>query len=377
VATVHAVAAVAAALLGAALLLAGDPIAVWLLLLAGLAGISGCLAYVLLQDEEAHTLAGGVLLASQVGILGWGLWLVGPRPALLALVPALMLLALRCAGRIAATLFVCAILVVYIAVTVLVLQFGLPPAIQLGSLEAVLLDGACVCTGLLLVLIGALGAADRRARAELLAQARQREVRMLRMKIVQLRQQTEVEAELLYNAADAALQGKRFVRAKALESVFSPVAERVGTVGETIAELRAVRDEHRRLESALRRLTRALERGWLGLRWTWPGPTGTQMDELVALLRTPRPQDAEALPLGETPAGLVRIPTTDPKLLAYRQGAGPHRALRQGERTAVAWSEMTHARTNDEPRISRRSGPLPWDEWDNVWRPWQDEKVDE
>src|SRR5262249_53398250 len=147
------------------------------------------------------------------------------------------------------------------------------PALQLSGLAAALLDGASVCMGLLLALAGALGAADRRARAELLMQARQREGRLLRVTIAQLRQQSEMEAELLYNAADAALQGKGRVRANAIESVFSPVIERLDTVGETIAELRAVRDEHRRLESALRRLTRALERGWLGLRWTWPGAT--------------------------------------------------------------------------------------------------------
>src|SRR5262249_8814552 len=152
---------------------------------------------------------------------------------------------------------------------------GLTPAIQLDGMGQILLDGTCICAGLLLALVGALTADGGRARAELLAQARQREVRQLRTRMAQLRQQTEVEAELLYDAADAALRGEVLKRAAALESVFSPVVERINTVGDAIAELRAVRDEHRRLESALRRLTRALERGWLGLRWTWPGLSGT------------------------------------------------------------------------------------------------------
>jgi len=286
-----------------------------------------------------------------------------------------MLLALRCAGRIAAGLFACAAVTVYLAATALVLQFGLLPAVQLDSLELALLDGACVCAGLLLVLVGALGAAGGRARAEVLAQARQREVRLLRMKMAQLRQQTELEAELLYDVAEAALRGEALKRADALESVFSPVAERISTAGETIAELRMVRDEHRRLESALRRLTRALERGWLGLRWTWPGPSGTRMDDLVALLRTPRPQDVDASPGGEAPLALMRIPTTDPKVLTYRRDTTSHPVRHQAAESAAAWGEVAHARTNDEPRIIRVPGPLPWDEWDEELRLWQDTEV--
>src|SRR5262249_51691991 len=166
VATAHVAVAAAAALLGAALLLAGQALAIWLLLLAGLAGVGGGLAYLFFQDEDTQPLAGGMLPASQVGILGWALALVGPRPTLLALMPALMLLALRCAGRIAAGLFVCAALAVYVVAAVLALQFGLLPALQLDSLGLVLLDGACVCAGLLLTLVGALNAAGGRARAE-------------------------------------------------------------------------------------------------------------------------------------------------------------------------------------------------------------------
>src|SRR5262249_29524422 len=162
---------------------------------------------------------------------------------------------------------------VYVVAAVLALQFGLLPALRLDSLGLVLLDGACVCAGLLLTLVGALNAAGGRARAEVLALARQREVRQLRLKVAQLRQQRELEAELLVEVAEAARGGGVLKRADRFESVFSPVAERISTAGETIAELRSVRDEHRRLESALRRLTRALERGWQGLRWTWPGPS--------------------------------------------------------------------------------------------------------
>src|SRR5262249_25584359 len=144
-AAVHAALAALAALVGAALLIAGHSLAVWPLLLAGLAGASGGLVYLIVQFEGVQPLAGGVLLAAQLGTLGWALLLVGPRTALLMLVPGLTLPALRYAGRIAAGLFVCAALVLYGAYAMLALQFGLLPAVQLDTLGLTLLDGACIC----------------------------------------------------------------------------------------------------------------------------------------------------------------------------------------------------------------------------------------
>ena len=368
VAACHAGLVAVAALVGALLLIDHQSLAIWAWLFAGIAGLGGWLAYTIGQDEHLQSLAGGVLLVSQTGMLGWAFALVGPRASLLVIMPPLMLLALRTAGRAATTIWMIATLLVYIIFLRFATDIPLQPALRLDSGARALLDGALVGVGIALTLAGVLRTGERLLRAEAMARMRSNETRLLRARVVSLQRRGSEDAERLYALTDAAMRGHQRDVAP-LDPALRPVAERLRATAERVAELRELRLEHQRLEAALRQVTRALERGWLGLRWTWPKPTGTPVDELMALLRAPRNGAARRAGDPSAPHGLTHLPT-DPEMLAQdRTQMLPNRPGSAAPPLGVT-GEYAQARTQPLPAPPKANAALRWDEWDE-WRDWQ------
>jgi hypothetical protein len=156
-----------------------------------------------------------------------------------------------------------------------------------------------------------------------------------------------------------------------LDPMLRPVAERLRATADRVAELREQRLEHQRLEAALRQLTRALERGWLGLHWVWPKPGGTLVDELMALLRASRPRDGGARRADDPSAshGLTHLPT-DPEMMAHERTQMLPGRPRSATPAPGTPAEYAQARTQPLPIPPKANAPLHWEEWDE-WREWQ------
>lgn len=377
VAGLHAALGVVAALAGAALLVAGSRLWFWPVLLAGAAGLGGWVAYTASQSSYRRTIAGAALGCSQAGLLVWALAVAGPRASLLLLVPGAVLLALRTSGRTTAALLATAALAAYATDLVLSLVWSVPAVIPLDPLPSALLDGTLAALGLLLAIAGAFDATAGRAKAELVARARHGEVRRLQARLDRLRRQSEDDAAALYRALDSALEGAPADDAS-VDGVFSPVVARIAGVGEHVADLRDELRERDRLEAALGHLALALERAWLGLAWSWPAPTGTPVDDVVLLLRTPNPRHLAPLQADDQPTAPIPVPT-DPEMRARRRVIPSPRSnpnLASGARHTDPRHDVAHALARPELRPpTRHTSPLRWQEWDE-WRAWQGDPAD-
>ncbi len=374
----HAAVATLAALAGAVLLVEEQAVAVWPLALTAVAGVGGWLAYALAQQKRSRSLAGVALLCSQLGMLAWLLAFVGPRAAVLVLVPAMTFLALRTAGRVAAGSGVAVALALYALFVALALRGTVGPVVALDAGATAVLDGVLVVLGLVVMFLAANWSHTARMRAESAARARQQEALQLRVRTSALRQQVEDDVELLHRALAVALQGQGIEPVR-VEGVLSPLAESVNATAERLATLQRDREDRVRLEGAVRSVTRVVERAWLGLPWTWPAPSGTVLDELVAFLRAPRPHEATMEWSDETPT-LVPIPSMDATPTSRPPELRPYPSLRSlaGEPGAAAPSralagEEVPAVPAVPPAFS--APPLPWREWDE-WHNWDSRRGD-
>lgn len=307
-AAVQAGLAAAAALAGAGFLLANVGYTLWPFSLAGILGAGGWLGYAV--SGRSRRLAAMLLLFAQLGALAWLLALIGARAALLALVPALALLALSWLGRGAAYAAAIFALALYALAALLQLTGAFSAPVALSNGGYALLDVGFVAVGLLGMLMLASRMHSGRLRAEMAARARRHEVRTLRVRLTHQRQQVEDDAARLDDALARALAGKGTTQPVETDGLLNPLAETANTAAERLATLQRDREDRLRLEGAVHMVTRAVERAWLGLPWSWPEWSGTVLDELVALLRTPRPQETHASWSDETPT-LTAIPTVE------------------------------------------------------------------
>lgn len=405
VAAGHIVVTFAAALTGTILLLVGQEWAPWPLALSVVLGVGAWIAYLVSQRDTARSVAGGVLLISQLGALCWMFALLGARASLLALAPAMLLLALRTAGRLALLLGAGATFALYVAAMLFASALPISRPDFLTT-ELAVIDGVVVFVGLFTLLMLALDVENGRIRALARARASRHEARLLRERAALLRQQLEEDAALLDEALGEALHGHGIDPAalEQVDTMLSPLVERVIAVAGRLETLQRDREDRVRLEGAVRQVTRALERGWLGLPWSWPDPSDTLLDELVALLRAPNPRQ---MPLGreEASPALMPIPSLDSSLIPrtwdavampvinpyarsdVRAGLPPitnrpsypdrsdHYAIGGRSISGSAWPAPT--RDDDfagqpayDPHPSRvGASPLPWDEWD-TWGTW-------
>jgi len=291
VALFHAAVAAGAALTAAALIVTIPSLSGWALSLAALAGLGAALAYLASQAKKT-ALAALWLLFSALGMLAWALVAFGPRLALLAaLAPGYIALALRARGRTSAALTTLAALGCYALALVAAFSGWLHPPIVLNALGIATLDGGGAATGLVITLMTLLNWHASNARAHATAQASQHEAAFLRQRAAQTREHTEHDTDYLARALGHAIQG-RGIPPVHVEGSLSPLAEMINAAAERLATLQRDREDRLRLEGALAALTRAVEQAWLGQPWAWPASSGTSVDDLVALLYTPRPQDA-------------------------------------------------------------------------------------
>ena len=253
-----AVAQAALALLGAlvfaSLALRGDPQALQALLFASLAGVPAGMAYALASRRSLALLGALALIASQIALFAWSFALVGPRPALLLLAPALIVVAMEMSGKALGVVMAVGLGAVYA-------WFALIPAH--GALVTASMDLIAVLAGLAAV-CAALLALDRRATT---AEAHAKDWRIEAERLDALNQaqraQAEEEAAYLRATLAEALLGRGVVRV-ALEGPLAKLAEMVYTVASRLMTLRRDRDERVRLEGALAQLMRAVEDSSLG-----------------------------------------------------------------------------------------------------------------
>ena len=146
-----AVAQAALALLGAlvfaSLALRGDPQALQALLFASLAGVPAGMAYALASRRSFALLGALALIASQIALFAWSFALVGPRPALLLLAPALIVVAMEMSGKALGVVMAAGLGAVY-AWFALISAHGASVTASM-DLIAVLAGLAAVCAALL------------------------------------------------------------------------------------------------------------------------------------------------------------------------------------------------------------------------------------
>lgn len=305
----HAVAGLLAALVGSALLLGEQPLGGWILALAGLVIASAAGAYALLQLRCSARWATTVVVMAQLGALAWVYLLIGPQVGAAVVLPAGIWLAFRAGGRAPAVLSGIGGLCVYAWFRFLAEGTSFRPAFVPGIRTQLALDASAVVIGIGVTVVAIVGTASAFERSEAAARARLYELRLLRADMARLRHQTEEDGQLLEESLARALRG-RSIDPITIDSMLSPVAEGVNAVAERLATLQKDREDRLRLEGALRSLMYALERARMGLAWGWPEPSGTTLDEVVALLRAARPQQqrhASVSGSDETPT-LVPVP---------------------------------------------------------------------
>jgi hypothetical protein len=290
----HGAAGLALAVGASALFVAEQPFGMETLGLAALVAGGGGAAYALLTRWRLVRSGALVLVATQLGALAWGFIIIGPRVALVLLLPPAIWLALRMGGRGTALLGGAGGLAIYFGCLMIAGGAYVAP-LQLDAPGQALLDQGVVLLGLTLTLVAAVSAAGGRERSDAAARARLYEVRQTRAAIARLREQTEADADRLERAVAQALRG-RGIDPLTADGPLSPVAEGINAVAERLRTLQKDREDRLRLQAAVRALTYALERGWQGTPWAWPERSGTLVDELVDVLRTRRPPDSRGRP---------------------------------------------------------------------------------
>ena len=274
-------------LIGTLVALNNGAMATWALVGAAIAGAGAAIAYAASEVAAWQRFAPYVLVVSQLGLLTWAMLVLGPRPSLLALVPALIETALLMSGALLASVLLFGALLIYALFAGLSISIGLAPVNALDPTAAVVLDVVFVVVGLLAALWLLLTIQGGRERAQATARARCHEADVLRNLVTQFRQETQDETGKLESALIQALKGHGIGPVPS-EGMYRLLAETIMDTASRLEVLQRDREERLRLEGSLRVVIRAVERQWLGIQPEWPGHTGTAIDELVALLRTPR-----------------------------------------------------------------------------------------
>ncbi len=365
VAGVYAACTAGTAFIGAALLINGSHAAAWPFSFAAIGGIGGLGGYGLLQ-RGAREAAGEVLVAAQLLALGWAFLLLGPQMGLLLLTPALLVLALRLSGPRAATCEAIAALVLFTLATILTQTGIYVPAIQPVGAGVVVLNVCCAVAGITLAYLTFFAMYDAEQVARATARSRTYDAHLLRERYSALRDGIQRDAEAIQTTLGNALRGSDQADL-ILDGPLSSSADLVRDIADRLATLQRDREERVRLEGALHTAIQAVERSWLGLPWSWPEPSGTALDDLLALLRAPRPaRDASTSNWLDEQPTLVPLPTL------YSPTSQPPRSPISG----AGWSSRPRHRAATasarEARPVLRGPSIPeWSEWD-TWPNWRD-----
>ena len=366
VAALHAALMAVAALTAVALLsLNQTPAAFWALALALVVGLGAGLGY-LASQQHAYRLGAAVLLLSELAALAWALLLFGPQPALLLLLPALLALALAALGRWSAALVTLGALAIYLIALATTLMGTLHPFVVMSAPQSLLAQSAWVVVAGVITLCVMLNLSASRARAIAAARASQHEATFLHMSMVAQRERMEDDALDLQHALAEALRGRGIPPTRA-QGPLHPLAETLDVAAERLVTLQRDREDRLRLEGALRAVVRAVERAWLGLPWSWPEPSGTALDELVAFLRTPRPFEHGAQ---QTPPTLTNDDTTRGAQALVDRGDGVWQPGLQPISDEPAWlyspSSWPGAWTPSWPQLASAAPPSQ-PTWPDPW----------
>jgi hypothetical protein len=285
---VHTALAVVAAGAGAVFaLLDRSQLAITALLLTGILGVGAALSYTFAETFSSKRMAASILIASQLGAVLWAFLLIGYRPSLLLLIPGLIVLALRMVGPLAGYVMAAAAALLYCVSAWASFNGYFQPRLPLDSGILLFIDTVVVLVGITFFTWALLGTHNSQARALTFARARRYEAATLRDQLTTLRRETDADVEKIQSALATALSGE-VVEQRTLQSMLSPLGEVARALAERIQTLQHDREERLRLEGALRRMILAAQRKRLGLPWTWPEPSGTVADELMAVLPGPR-----------------------------------------------------------------------------------------
>jgi hypothetical protein len=216
------------------------------------------------------------LVASQVALFAWSFALVGPRPALLLLAPALIVVAMEMAGSALGAALAIGLGGVYAWFTLVAAH---------SDMMTASLDLVAILIGLAAVWAALLSLNRRATDAERQTKGWRAEAERLDTLNQTQRAQAEEEAGYLRGVLAEALLGRGVVRV-ALEGPLAKLSEMVYTVASRLLTLRRDRDERVRLEGALAQLMRAVEDSSLGSKAQWPRQTGTPVDTLSDQLRS-------------------------------------------------------------------------------------------
>jgi hypothetical protein len=264
------------ALVFASLALRGDPQALQALTFAALAGAPAGVAYALASRRSLALLGALALVASQAALFAWSFALVGPRPALLLLAPALIVVAMEMAGSVFGSTLAVGLGAVYTWFTLVPVR---------GDMMAASLDLVAILAGLAAVCAALLTLNRRAVDAEAESRHWRAEAERLDGLNQAQRARAEEEASYLRGVLAEALHGRGVVRV-ALEGPLAKLCEMVYTVASRLMTLRRDRDERVQLEGALAQLMRAVEDSSLGGNAQWPRQTGTPVDTLSDQLRS-------------------------------------------------------------------------------------------
>jgi hypothetical protein len=278
----------------------------YLLAIAAVTLAGGIAGYALVTTDQPTWAGALAMVVAQLAALALFMSASGTQVALLLFAPAAAYLAQRMGGRGVAIVSGAGAVIVYLAFVIVGLIW---PVAVLHPTAQLFFNLFAAVAGMGLLLLSLLLAAAARERSEAAARARLYELRLLRARMAEARESTERDARALEEALVMALRGRGIVPVAA-EGPLSPVAEIANDVADRLATLQKDREDRLRLEGAVRAVVRALERGWLGMPWAWPEPSGTQLDQLIAFLRTPRPSEQGApLPWGDETPTYVPRPT--------------------------------------------------------------------
>jgi hypothetical protein len=258
-----------------------------LLAIAAVIIVGGLAGHVLTSTDRPNWAGALAMVVAQLITLALFLSIIGAQVAVLLFVPGAVYLAQRMGGRVVAIISGAGAVITYLAFVIAGLIWP-APNIHPTALLFFNLFAAVAGTGLLMAAL--LEAAIARERSEAAARARLYELRMLRARTAEARERTERDARMLEEALANALRG-RGIEPVSTEGALSPVAELANDVADRLATLQKDREDRLRIEGAVRAVVRAVERGWHGLPWAWPEPSGTLLDQLIAYLRTPRPHE--------------------------------------------------------------------------------------
>lgn len=341
-----------AALLAAGRALDGHTDALWPLILAVLAGGGAALAGTLQRRGETLLLASLALLGSQLGMLAWALDLDGPRAALLAVVPALAVLALRLGSRTLAILTTALALALYLASALMQAQGLWTPTLLVSDATQTLVDAALVVAGLALSVAAILDLHAGWARSRHEARLRLRDAHDLHASYELLEARVRTDAELLHRALAAALRGHGgdLVAPLVADLALHRLATLIDATAARLQTLRYDREDRLRLEGAIRRLTLAAGQVDLGGAPAWPEVSGTALDSLVERLRAMQSSSVSADSLS-TRAG---VPD------AHLASIGADLRAASDRATGVMLSWWT-ARFDERGAMQ---APAPWSAWE-------------